>query len=122
MSEAAEVHLLRDLKVIALAAGINRRYGGSLRSIFRSLVQAIRSRDSAQRELRALTAETRFSAMVLALIPTGLTLYILLQNPGYYGSMWADPSGRLTLMFSVFMQLMGIVVIWRMMRSTEGPS
>lgn len=122
LSEAAEVHGMRDLQVIALAANINRRFGGSLRSIFRSLVQAIRSRDAAQRELRALTAETRFSAMVLALIPIGLTLYILLQNPQYYNDMWADSGGRATLMFSVFLQVTGIFVIWRMMRSTEDPA
>lgn len=119
MREAAEVHRLRDLQVIALAASINRRYGGSLRTIFRSLIQAIRSRESAQRELRALTAETRFSAMVLGLIPVGLTLYILLQNPQYYADMWADASGRATLIFSVVLQVSGIFVIWRMMRSTE---
>ena len=119
MREAAQVHRLRDLQVIALAASINRRYGGSLRTIFRSLIQAIRSRESAQRELRALTAETRFSAMVLGLIPVGLTLYILLQNPQYYADMWADASGRATLIFSVVLQVSGIFVIWRMMRSTE---
>lgn len=119
LGEAAQVHRLRDLQVIALAASINRRYGGSLRTIFRSLIQAIRSREAAQRELRALTAETRFSAMVLALIPVGLTLYILLQNPQYYSDMWADGSGRATLIFSVLLQITGILVIWRMMRSTE---
>lgn len=119
LAEAAEIHRIRDLQVIALAASINRRYGGSLRSVLRSLVQAIRSRDTAQRELRALTAETRFSAMVLAVIPVGLSLYILLQNPGYYAQMWDSTGGRWTLIASVMLQLSGVLVIWRMMQSTE---
>lgn len=119
LMETAEIHQIRDIKVMALAAAINRKFGGSLRNILRSLIQTIRSRDAAARELRALTAETRFSAMVLSIIPVSLTLYILAQNPGYYTQMWADTGGRALLVVSILMQVAGIFVIFRMMRSTE---
>lgn len=121
LMEVAEIHQLRDLKVMALAAAINRKYGGSLRNVLRSLIQAVRSRDSAARELRALTAETRFSALVLSIIPVSLMLYIFAQNPDYYAGMWADATGRVLLIASVILQLVGVVVIYRMMRSTEEP-
>ncbi|HEY1076948.1 MAG TPA: type II secretion system F family protein [Fontimonas sp.] len=116
--ETAEIHRLPDLKVMALAAAINRKYGGSLRNVLRSLIHAVRSRDTAARELRALTAETRFSAVVLSIIPAGLMLYIFAQNPSYYQVMWADGTGRWLLIFSVCMQLFGVFWIYRMMRST----
>ncbi|WP_043769066.1 type II secretion system F family protein [Algiphilus aromaticivorans] len=119
LAEMAEIHRLRDLQVMAMAATINRRYGGSLRDIFRSLVQAIRSRDMAARELRALTAETRFSAVVLAVIPVGLMLYILARNPEYYSDMWADSGGRMMLIGSALMQVAGVVVIWRMIAGVQ---
>lgn len=119
LMEAGRLHKMRDLRVMALAASVNRKYGGSLKNILRSLVQAIRSREAAARELRALTAETRFSAMVLSIIPVGLTGYILIINRPYYVNMWADPSGRILLIASVILQFTGIIVIWRMMRSTE---
>ncbi|HEY0973477.1 MAG TPA: type II secretion system F family protein [Solimonas sp.] len=122
LMEMAEIHQLRDLKVMALAAAINRKYGGSLRNVLRSLIQALRSRDAAARELRALTAETRFSALVLSLIPVSLMLYIFAQNPDYYRNMWADATGRTLLIASVVMQVVGVVVIYRMMRSTEDAS
>jgi len=121
LAEAGEVHRLRDLKVMALAAAINRKYGGSLRQVLKSLISTIRSRDSAARELRALTAETRFSAMVLAVIPVTLSLYIFTKNKGYYEGMWADPSGRWFLIASVLMQIGGVAVLWRMMNSTGDP-
>ena len=117
--ETGEIHQLRDIKVMALAASINRKYGGSLRNIFKSLVQTIRARDVAARELRALTAETRFSALVLSVIPVSLSLYIYIRNPAYYTTMWNDPVGRTTLVISILMQVVGIVVIMRMMRGTE---
>ncbi len=122
LMEMAEIHQLRDLKVMALAAAINRKYGGSLRNVLRSLIQAVRSRDAAARELRALTAETRFSALVLSMIPVGLMLYIFAQNPDYYGNMWADATGRILLIVSVVLQIIGVVVIYRMMQSTEEPA
>jgi tight adherence protein B len=119
LTDVANIHQVRDLLVMAMAASINRKYGGSLRSIFRSLVQAIRNRDMAAREVRALTAETRFSAVVLAVIPVGICLYILALNPEYYGAMWDSPGGRGMLLVSVLMQLAGVAVIWRMLRGVE---
>lgn len=119
LGEMAEIHRIRDIKVIALAASINRKYGGSLRNVFRSLIAAIRSRDAAARELRALTAETRFSAVVLAVIPALLTTYIYFQNQEYYTSMWATTGGRITLILGVALQVVGVFVIYRMMAATE---
>ena len=121
LAEAGEVHRLRDLKVMALAAAINRKYGGSLRGVLKSLISTIRSRDSAARELRALTAETRFSALVLAIIPVTLSLYIFTKNKGYYEGMWADPGGRIFLVMSVLLQVGGVAVLWKMMNSTGDP-
>lgn len=114
--DLGEIHQLSDIKVMSLAASINRKYGGSLKNILKSLIQAIRQRDVAARELRALTAETRFSAIVLAVIPIGITLYIAVQNRQYYADMWNDGTGRNLLIFSVLMQISGIFIIWRMMR------
>ena len=121
LAEAGEVHRLRDLKVMALAAAINRKYGGSLRQVLKSLISTIRSRDAAARELRALTAETRFSALVLGIIPVTLSLYIFTKNKGYYEGMWADPGGRMFLIASVLLQIGGVGVLWKMMNSTGDP-
>lgn len=119
LMEAAEIHQLTDLRVLSLAAAVNRKFGGSLRNILRSLIYAIRTRDTATRELRALTAETRFSAWVLSLIPAGIMFFILVQNPEYYREMWATSSGKVLLSGSVLLQLAGIATIFRMMRSAE---
>lgn len=121
LMELGDIHRIRDLKVMALASGINRKFGGSLKNIFKSLVQTIRHREVAGRELRALTAETRFSAVVLSVIPVAITLYIYIMNPDYYVAMWADAAGRATLLISMTLQVLGVFVIMNMMRSTEEP-
>ncbi len=120
LAQAAEVHELPDVRVLAMTARVNRRYGGSIRNMIKSLVQVIRARGTAARELRALTAETRFSALLLFLIPLGITLFILLRNPAFYNDMWIDSLGRMLLFLAAGLQLLGGLIIWRMLRNTEG--
>ncbi len=119
MAEAGDIYNIRDLKVMALAASINRKYGGSMRSVLKSLIVAIRQRGIAAKELRALTAETRFSAFVLAGITIFLFFYIFLQNRGYYQSMWATTGGKLTLGLTGGMVFVGMFVLWRMIKSID---
>lgn len=115
LTEVAELSGLKELQVMALATRINRRFGGSLKRIFRSLVAAIHQQDAARREMRALTAETRVSAVVLAAVPVLMMLYILSQNPEYYAQMWSDPLGRGFIFGAALLQLAGVGIIWRML-------
>lgn len=119
LDKAADDYGVAEIRVMAMAARVNRRFGGSLKRIFKSMVQAIRERDAATRELRALTAETRFSAVVLAVVPIALSGYILLQNPDYYLDMWNQSAGRVLLLISGALQVAGVAVIWRMLRVAE---
>ena len=114
LNEAGDIYRLRDLKVIGLAVNVNRRYGGSIRNVFRSLVQAIRQRGTAAKELRALTAETRFSAMILAFVSIGLFAYVYLRNPAYYAQMLTTSGGQIALGLSFGLLVAGSVIIWRM--------
>jgi tight adherence protein B len=117
LSEAGQLYGLRDVKIMSLAANVNRRYGGSLRGVLKSLILAIRQRGTAARELRALTAETRFSAVVLALVPVGLTTYIYFTNPQFYDAMWQDPVGKKVLIGGVIWVFAGMFILWRMVNA-----
>jgi tight adherence protein B len=115
LAEAGELYRLRDLKILAMATTINRRYGGSMRGILRSLILVIRQRGMAARELRALTAETRFSALVLAVLPMGFAVFFFLRNPQYYINMYHDHTGAIVLWSAALLQVAGALVLWRML-------
>ena len=118
LAEAGALYRLRDLKVMALAAAVNRKYGGSLRGVLKSMITAIRQRAMAARELRALTAETRFSAVVLSAVPIGVTLFVYFQNRHYYDVMLNDKHfGFWLLLSSAGMQFLGAFLLWRMVNS-----
>lgn len=116
-SEAAQLHGLRELNLIALAIRISNSYGSSPREMLQSVVHMIRQRELAQRELAAMTGETKISAWVLGLLPIALMGYMMAVNPSYFDSMLADPTGQLTLEVAGVLQLLGVFVLWRMIKS-----
>ncbi len=116
VTEAARLYELKELHLFAMAVRVNRQFGGQVRDTLQSIVRMIEQRDRAQRELKALTGETRITAMVLGGLPTLLALYMSATNPDYLASMWYDPGGRYVLIGAGLWQLLGVGLLWRMMR------
>lgn len=117
LRDAAQLYEIQELHFIAMAVQIARRHGSSPREMLESVARLIRGREQSQRELRALTGETRISAWLLGLLPTAMALYMLAVNPNYLHSMWYDPSGRYILMMALGMQALGGFILWRMVKS-----
>lgn len=115
--DVADVYRLPEMRLVALAIRVTHRYGGSAKDLLANVVTVIRQREQAQRELRALTAETRISAVVLAATPASIAVYMMKVNPQYLGGMWAEPTGRKVLIAAVMLQAVGTLLLWRMTRS-----
>ncbi|MBH3427521.1 type II secretion system F family protein [Pseudomonas alkylphenolica] len=117
MQELAELYDQDELRLFALGLRINHRYGGNASELLENLIKLIREREQGARQLRAMTGETRVTAMVLALLPVGVAGYFLLSNPTYLLSMWHDSHGQLLLLGAFAMQALGCLALWRMLRS-----
>jgi tight adherence protein B len=117
LNEAALLHGLRELSLVSLALNISNTYGSSPREMLQSVVQMIRHQELAQRELAAMTGETRVSAWVLGLTPLALAGYMIITNPGYLDMMLQDSSGKAVLYIAASLQAAGVLLLWRMLRS-----
>jgi tight adherence protein B len=113
----ARVNQLNEFDVLATALRINEQYGGSIRSILDDIVDILRMQDSGKRELSAMTGETRVTAAILAALPPGIAAYTFYNNPKFLTDMWNSTGGQQTLMVAIAMQLIGIIVLWRMIKS-----
>lgn len=113
----ARVNQLNEFDVLATALRINEQYGGSIRSILDDIVDILRMQDSGKRELSAMTGETRVTAAVLAALPPGIAAYTFFNNPKFLTDMWSSAGGQQTLIVAVIMQLLGVIVLWRMIKS-----
>lgn len=117
LTEAAKLHHLRELNLIALAMRISNNYGSSPRDMLDSVVRMVRQQELARRELAAMTGETRMSAWVLGLTPIAIAAYIMVMNPNYLNMLLQDATGRTMMVTALALQGFGAFVLWRMLRS-----
>ncbi|MGE8408419.1 MAG: type II secretion system F family protein [Pseudomonas sp.] len=117
LQDLAELYDQDELRMFALGLRINHRYGGNASELLENLVKLIREREQGARQLRAMTGETRMTAIVLAALPVSVAGYFLVVNPGYLLSMWNEHNGRIMLMVAFSLQAFGCVTLWRMLRS-----
>jgi tight adherence protein B len=117
VADFAELYERDELRLFALGLKVNHRYGGNASELLENLIKLIRERDQAARQLRAMTGETRITAMVLAALPVSLAGYFLIANPTYLMSMWNQSGGRMMLLAAFGLQVIGCALLWRMLRS-----
>lgn len=103
----------RDFDMIATAISIQRQSGGNLSEILRGVGVTIRERRSFFRDLKAMTAKERFSAIIVAGFPLVLAggLMILAGDP--YRLLLTDPRGQMVLGAALALDFCGYMVISR---------
>ncbi|MCY1422225.1 Type II secretion system (T2SS), protein F [compost metagenome] len=116
-SDFAELYDKDELRLFALGLKVNHRYGGNASELLENLIKIIREREQAARQLSAMTGETRMTATVLGLLPVGMAGYFLISNPNYLLTMWQDGNGQFLLLGAFILQVVGCLVLWRMLRS-----
>jgi tight adherence protein B len=72
-----------DFTWVAQAIAIHREVGGNLAEVLDAVGHTIRERNQIRRQVKALSAEGKLSAIVLMALPFGVTGFISLTNPGY---------------------------------------
>ncbi|WP_373090931.1 type II secretion system F family protein [Zhongshania sp.] len=115
----AGITKLHEFNVLATSIRINEQYGGSIRSILDDIVSILRLEDAGKRELSAMTGETRFTAVVLAILPPLIAAYMFSMNPEMLLGMWAEAGGKSVLIAAAAMEILGVIVLWRMIKSID---
>jgi tight adherence protein B len=105
-----------DLGLIVLAVSLQSKTGGNLAEILSNLSKIIRARFKLRRKAFALSAEGRFSAIMLTMLPIVLFGILKLISPGYYGDVFKDPLVKPILGAAVAWMLIGDYIMFRMVR------
>jgi tight adherence protein B len=107
---------MQELIVFGTAVQTNMRYGGRLSSILANLSQLFRDAARVQRELKAATGEVRLSGIILSCLPLGTASILAMMNPRYMSYFIANPSGHKLGAIALGLQLIGVMVMRRIMR------
>jgi tight adherence protein B len=78
--------------------------------------QTLRDRTDLQEEIKSLTAQQRFSAILIFLLPFILAGFLLISNPQYLQPLVEEPLGRILLGSAVFAQFIGLIILSRFMK------
>ena len=116
LEQVATTYQIRELALVTAAVTVNSRYGGKLEAVLSNISDAIREYDRAQRELIAMTAETRLSAWILSALPIFIAFTLGFTNPEYIRGMWLDESGRLMMIVAFTLDVAGTLILLRMSR------
>jgi tight adherence protein B len=100
-----------DLKFFVTAVVLQRQTGGDLAEILDKIGSLIRDRFRIWGQVQALTGEGRLSGVVLLALPFVLFVAVYQLNPDYVKVLFTDPMGTKMLAVAVFMQVIGALVI-----------
>lgn len=105
-----------DLRFFTTAVAINTDVGGNLSEILESLAQTIRERLKIRRQVKVYTAQGRMSGYVLGALPIVTFIIFNILNPEYESVLYKETMGRYVLAFAVIMQLIGFLVIRKIIK------
>jgi tight adherence protein B len=103
-----------DLKYFVVSVILQRETGGNLAEIIDSIAYIVRERFKLRGKIKVLSAEARFSAIVLAALPFLIVLAIRFTNPKYLNLLFTDTLGKVMVGIALGMMVFGILVMKKM--------
>jgi tight adherence protein B len=104
---------------IVAAILLQREAGGDLAALLRSIAARMEEAGRVEADARSATAQARFTAWLVALLPAGAAVLAELARPGYIGSLLRAPLAPWMLGAAGTCQLVAWVAIRRIARMGE---
>jgi len=102
-----------ELRMFVTAVILQRETGGNLAEILDGTAAVIRDRFRILGEVRALTAQQRFSGLILSVLPLVMASLLLVTAPDYMRVLIQDPWGPYLIAGALALQLVGYLTIKR---------
>jgi tight adherence protein B len=99
----------QDFEWAVLAIAIQREVGGNLAEVLQTTAETMNMRNRLRREMKALTAEGRISAVIMAILPFFLFGLISIINPTYLVPLYSTPIGWGMIGFAVLLLIAGVL-------------
>jgi tight adherence protein B len=100
-----------DVRFFVSAVLLQQETGGNLGEILSKLAAIIRERFRLKGQVKAASAHGRITALVLTLMPIGVTGFMMLLNPQYLKGMWDTDIGRYLVYGAIVGQIIGYMII-----------
>ena len=105
---------LPEVRFLTIVIAIQQQAGGNLSEALSNLAGVLRDRFRLKMKVRALSAEAKASALVLASLPPAVTFMVYGASPDYIMPLFTTRTGNLMLVFSAVWMMIGVLVMRKM--------
>jgi len=106
----------KDFDWVVMAINIQRQVGGNLAELLNTVAATMREREYMRRQVAALAAEGKLSAMVLGGLPPAFMLYLLVANHSYVIVLFTRALGIAMLVGGAMLLSVGIFWMSRIVK------
>jgi tight adherence protein B len=107
---------LVDVRLLVIALLVQKETGGNLAEILDSIAHVIRERFRIAGEVRVRTTQGRLTASILMALPLGMLIILHVIDPDYVNVLFVNRIGQIMLILAGVMQVLGAIIIWRIVQ------
>lgn len=105
---------LAEVRFLAIVIAIQQQAGGNLSEALGNLSGVLRDRLRLQMKVKALSAEAKASAMVLASLPPGVMSMVYVTTPDYITPLFTTTPGKFMLLVGAGWMTCGVLIMRKM--------
>lgn len=105
--------------VLATALSVHRQTGGDLVRVLERLSLTLRDRIQFQGRLRAATAASRATAILMIVLPPAILAFFIFRDPNYLNTLFASTWGLRCTVAAFILEFIGAVWVIRVLQSSN---
>jgi tight adherence protein B len=105
-----------DLRLLVVAVRVQSEVGSSLAIIIGRLSEIVRTRQRLQQQIRALTAQSRMSGMLVGFLPVIMLAAFSVIQPSYTNTLFYDPAGQKILEVACVLDVLAFLSIRKLLK------
>ena len=107
---------LPGMDVLVASCLLQHRAGGDLAHLLRESARALEDHARLEDEVRSATAQARFTALIVVLLPLGGALLAELASPGWFGGLWSSFLTAWLVGIALVLQALAAILMQRLGR------
>ena len=104
------------MDALVAACLLQHRAGGDLARLLRESARALEDQARLEDEVRSATAQARFTALIVVLLPLGGALLAELASPGWFASLWSSFLTAWLVGIALLLQVLAAILMNRLGR------
>ena len=110
---------LMTLNLLCMTLTVQQQTGGDVATVLERLSRTVRDRLLFQGRLRAATAASRATAILMIVLPPAVLAFFVFRKPTYLTELFASAWGRNSTILAVCLEIVGAIWIMQILKSSE---